>query len=59
MFGAVVGIALGTSAFVAGEPDIRDAPQTTRRWLSQAAAAAAASVAAWLIALAVPRWVAL
>ena len=56
--GAIAAIAAGTGAFVAAEPDIRNAPQTARRWLSQTAAAGAASVAAWLIALVVPRWLA-
>ena len=56
--GAMAAIAAGTGAFVAAEPDIRHAPQTARRWLSQTAAAGAASIAAWLVALGVPRWLA-
>jgi phytol kinase len=46
----IVAIAVGTAAFVATQPAIRDAPQTTRRWLLQAAAAALASAVGWGIA---------
>jgi phytol kinase len=56
--GAIAAIAAGTVAFVVAEPDIRRAPQSARRWMSQAAAAGAASIAAWLIALSVPKWLA-
>jgi phytol kinase len=56
--GAVGAIALGAAAFVAAEPRIRDAPQTPRRWVTQAAAAALASAAAWAMAAAVSRWIA-
>jgi phytol kinase len=45
--GALAAIALGTGAFVGTQPEIRDAPQTTRRWLYQAAAASIASATAW------------
>jgi phytol kinase len=44
---AIVAIAVGTAAFVATQPAIRDAPQTTRRWVYQAAAASLASLMAW------------
>jgi phytol kinase len=46
----IVAIAVGTAAFVATQPAIRDAPQTTRRWLLQAAAAAFASALGWGLA---------
>jgi phytol kinase len=54
--GAIGAIAVGAGAFVGAEPAIRDAPQTPRRWVSQAAAAAVASVGAWGIVVAVSRW---
>jgi phytol kinase len=50
VLGAIGAIAIGTAAFVRAEPGIRDAPQTARRWLYQAGAAAIASAAAWVIA---------
>ena len=56
--GAVGAIAIGTAAFVRAQPGIRDVPQTTRRWLIQAAAAGMASVAAWGIVMAASRWMA-
>jgi len=51
---SIVAIALGAAAFV-GVCDIRDAPQTTRRWMYQAGAAGIASLASWLILVAVRR----
>jgi phytol kinase len=54
--GAVLAIAVGAIAFVATQPDIRDAPQSGRRWLMQAGAAVVSSSMAWLIALLAPRW---
>jgi phytol kinase len=48
--GAVAAIALGAATFVRSQPEIRDTPMTTRRWLCQAGAASLASVAAWLLA---------
>ena len=53
---AVCAIAVGAVTFVAAEPDIRNAPRTARRWLSQTAGAVIASAAAWFIAVIVPRW---
>jgi ABC-type uncharacterized transport system permease subunit len=45
---SIAAIAAGTAVFVATEPGIRVTPQTARRWLSQAGAAAGASGLAWL-----------
>jgi phytol kinase len=45
---AAAAIALGTAAFVRTAGDIRNEPQTLRRWTYQAGAAALASLAAWL-----------
>ena len=67
VFGAIGAIAIGTAAFVlslsaaalgpkVGEPAIRNAPQTARRWLYQAVAAGVASVAAWGMAMLASRW---
>jgi hypothetical protein len=42
-------IAAGAALFVRAVPDIRHAPQTPRRWVLQAGAAAFASVAVWLL----------
>ena len=56
--GAVAAIAVGAVAFVASQPEIRNAPQSARRWLLQAGAAVVASSMAWLIAVLVPRWMA-
>jgi hypothetical protein len=47
--GAVGTIALGTMAFVTTQP-VRNAPQTTRRWLCQAGCASIASATAWALA---------
>jgi phytol kinase len=55
---AVIAIALGAGAFLAAGANIRDAPQSTRRWISQAAAAGVASVAAWAIVVILRRTVA-
>ncbi len=54
--GAVGAFAAGAAVFVGIEPAIRDAPQTTRRWLYQSAAAAVSSAGAWVIAVAVSHW---
>jgi phytol kinase len=48
--GMMGAIALGTAAFVALEPDVRDAALSTRRWACQAAAAGLASLVGWAIA---------
>ena len=48
--GMMGAIALGTAAFIAVEPDIRDTRLNTRRWVYQAAAAGLASVVGWGIA---------
>ena len=53
--GAGAAIALGTLAFVRTQPGIRNAPQTARRWLCQAAAASFASLAGWAILAATGR----
>ena len=73
VLGAIGAIAIGTAAFVralpaaalsaalgakVGEPGIRNAPQTTRRWLYQAVAAGMASAAAWGMAMVASRWMA-
>jgi phytol kinase len=42
-------IALGTGAFVATQPTIRNARQDAERWIWQAGAASVASVAAWAV----------
>jgi phytol kinase len=52
---AIAAIALGSAAFVGVQPDIRNASQTTRRWISQAGAASVASLAAWLLLTALRR----
>lgn len=52
---ALAAIALGTAAFLGGQTDIRNAPQTTRRWVWQAGAAGVASLAGWLIFAGVTR----
>lgn len=52
---AIAAIALGSAAFVGAQPDIRNASQTTRRWISQAGAASVASLAAWLLLAALRR----
>jgi phytol kinase len=54
--GASAAIALGTAAFVRTQPNIRHAPQTTRRWLLQAGAASIASLAGWLILAGLRHW---
>lgn len=51
-FGALGAIVMGAAAFAGTQPKIRDVPQTTRRWLWQAAAATIASAAGWAAA----RW---
>jgi phytol kinase len=48
-------IALGTGAFVFTQPTIRNTRQDTARWLWQAGAASAASVAAWAVIAAASR----
>lgn len=47
---ALAAIALGAAAFTAAQRQIRDVPQTTRRWVMQAAAASIASMAGWIMA---------
>ncbi len=47
---ALGAIALGAAAFTGAQPRIRDVPQTTGRWVMQAAAASIASAAGWLAA---------
>jgi phytol kinase len=54
--GAMGAIAIGSAAFVGAEPDVRNAPQTTRRWLYQAVAAGIASAGAWGVAAAASGW---
>jgi phytol kinase len=44
---ALPALALGAVTFARTQPDIRDARQDARRWVSQAAAAGLASVAGW------------
>jgi len=44
---SLVAVALGVWLFVLTQPEIRDARQDARRWISQAAAAAVASVVVW------------
>ncbi len=46
---AIAAIALGAGVFVGTLPEIRDAPQTTRRWVYQAGGASIASGAAWAL----------
>ena len=53
---AIAAITVGAVAFVVTQPDIRNAPQSARRWLMQAGAAVVASSMAWLIAVLAPRW---
>lgn len=53
--GAVAAVAAGAAGFVGAEPDIRHARQNAARWLYQATAAAAASLAAW-VWLVIARW---
>jgi len=48
LLGAMASIAIGTAAFVRAEPDIRHASLTSRRWVSQGAAAAVASATGWV-----------
>jgi phytol kinase len=55
--GAIGAIAIGTAIFVSTEPSIRNAAQTTRRWLYQAVAAGIASGAAWAIHAAASEWI--
>jgi phytol kinase len=45
--GAVAAVAAGAAAFVGSEPDIRRARQNAARWVFQAGAAGASSLAAW------------
>ena len=52
---ALGAIALGAVIFVITQRDVRDAPLTKRRWIRQAAAAAVASVAAWISVEALSR----
>lgn len=49
----VAAMAIGVFVFVRSQPSIRQAPQDTRRWVLQAAAAALASAAGWLITIAI------
>jgi phytol kinase len=49
----VAAMAIGVGVFVQSQPSIRHAPQDTRRWVLQAASAAVASAAGWLIAIAI------
>jgi phytol kinase len=51
--GGVAAMAIGVALFVRTQPSIRNAPQDTRRWVLQAASAAVASAAGWLIAIAI------
>jgi phytol kinase len=48
-------VAAGAALFVRAQPDIRNAEATPRRWITQGAAAALASLAAWGSAVAVTR----
>lgn len=53
---SLVGVAamvIGVAVFVRSQPSIRHAPQDTRRWVLQAASAAVASAAGWLLAIAI------
>ena len=52
---ALGAIALGAVMFVITQRDVRDAPLTRRRWMRQAAAAAVASIAAWISVEALSR----
>lgn len=52
---AVPTLAAGTALFVRTQPDIRDARQDARRWITQAGAAAVASFAGWVIWVGVMR----
>jgi phytol kinase len=49
----VAAMAIGVVLFVRTQPSIRNAPQDRRRWALQAASAAVASMAGWLIAMAI------
>ena len=51
--GGVAAMAIGVALFVRTQPSIRNAPQDTRRWVLQAASAAVASAAGWLMAMAI------
>jgi phytol kinase len=51
--GGVAAMAIGVVLFVRTQPSIRSAPQDRRRWALQAASAAVASMAGWLIAMAI------
>jgi phytol kinase len=53
--GAGAAMAAGTAAFVRTQPHIRHAPQSLQRWVLQAGAACATSMASWLILIGVRR----
>jgi phytol kinase len=52
---SLVAIALGVWVFVVLQPEIRDARQDARRWISQGAAAALASAIGWSVAVGAAR----
>jgi phytol kinase len=49
---ALIAVALGSAAFIKTQPNVRHMPQDARRWICQAGAACVASVAAWLLFIA-------